>query len=140
MYAVIQTGESRPLNSLVSEEIFRIAGEAITNAFKHANASKIEVNIQYDRRAMQLAIRDDGRGIPLEVIEKGYVQNHFCLPGKHERAEKIGAQLHVRSRAETGTEISIQISHGWPTGLYVVEPSPLARRSVWHSHKGIGKG
>jgi signal transduction histidine kinase len=117
-YVVSQTGESRPLNSLVSEELFKIGREAITNAFQHANASTIQVEIHYGRRELRLSIRDDGRGIASEVLEKGFIPNHFGLPGMRERSEKIGANLHVESGVGKGTCIRIDL------------PSRLAYRSV----------
>ena len=49
--------------SIVREEIFRIAREALLNAFQHAKAVKVEVELTYSRRTICLRIRDDGAGI-----------------------------------------------------------------------------
>src|SRR5262245_56608997 len=55
-------GPSRELNPVVRDEAYRIAGEALRNAVKHAQARQITVTIRYEPRQFRLAIRDDGKG------------------------------------------------------------------------------
>jgi signal transduction histidine kinase len=56
-------GILRTLHSIVRDEIYRIASEALRNAFRHAEAKQIEVELRYDGRQLRLRIRDDGQGI-----------------------------------------------------------------------------
>jgi signal transduction histidine kinase len=56
-------GTPRDLPPIVHDEVYRIAGEALRNAFRHARASQIEVDIRYDQRRFRLRVRDDGKGI-----------------------------------------------------------------------------
>ena len=56
-------GSVRDLRPIIRGELYRIAREALTNAFKHAHASHIEVEISYGPQAFRLRIRDDGEGI-----------------------------------------------------------------------------
>jgi signal transduction histidine kinase len=59
---------------------------------------------------MRLNFRDNGRGIPEQVLQNGSSDGHFGLPGMAERAEKIGARFSIFSRVGGGTEIEIKIS------------------------------
>src|SRR6185295_10850145 len=70
-------GNSRDLNPVVREEAFRIAGEALRNAIKHAHARHIAVTIHYERRQLRLVIRDDGKGIDAETMARQQVDGHF---------------------------------------------------------------
>ena len=56
-------GTPRILHSIVRDELYQIASEALRNAFRHAEAKQIEVELRYDERQLRLRIRDDGKGI-----------------------------------------------------------------------------
>ena len=88
------------------DEIFRIGREALTNAFLHAGARTIEVDLEYLGTQLTLRIRDDGRGIDPNVLQAGR-EGHWGLAGMRERAERISARLRVSSRAGAGTEIEL---------------------------------
>jgi signal transduction histidine kinase/ligand-binding sensor domain-containing protein len=102
-------GRFQSLHPIVRDETFRIAGEALRNAFRHADARHIEVAISYDVREFRVRVRDDGRGIDAEVLDAGSRYGHFGLSGMRERAEVVGGILTVRSRADAGTEVDLCI-------------------------------
>jgi signal transduction histidine kinase/ligand-binding sensor domain-containing protein len=101
-------GGPRQLNPVVRDEAYRIAGEALRNAFQHARAQRIMVEIRYDRRRFRLRVHDDGQGISEETIRQGHA-GHFGLPGMRERAEIVGGQLEVWSKLDSGTQIELSI-------------------------------
>jgi signal transduction histidine kinase len=101
-------GTPRNLNSVVRDEAYRIAGEALRNAFRHAQARRIIVEIRYDRRHFNVTVRDDGTGIDDEAIRQQPV-GHFGLHGMRERAEVLGGRLEVWSRLDSGTQIELKI-------------------------------
>ena len=103
-------GASRALHPIVRDEIFRIADEALRNAFRHANAKQIEVEIRYDVREFRLRVRDDGAGIDPAVLEAGGREGHFGLRGMRERAEAVGGKLRLWSALDTGTEVELMHS------------------------------
>jgi signal transduction histidine kinase/ligand-binding sensor domain-containing protein len=107
-YQVIVEGTPRSLRPLVREELFRIGGEALANAFRHAGASAVETVLEYGRDHFRLLVRDDGQGIDPEVLRAGR-EGHFGLSGLRERASKIGAHLKVRTAAGAGTEIDLLV-------------------------------
>src|SRR5262249_56084771 len=86
-------GTPRDLAPILRDDIYRIVGEAVRNAFRHANATRIEVEIRYDQRQLRLRVRDDGKGIDKNVLETGCRTGHYELSVMDERAELIGAML-----------------------------------------------
>jgi signal transduction histidine kinase len=101
-------GTPRDLHPILRDDIYRIAGEALRNGFRHAHARRIEVEITYDDRQFRLQVRDDGRGIERAVLADER-RGHFGLPGMRERAELVGGRLDVWSEVGVGTEIDLMI-------------------------------
>lgn len=102
-------GASRGLNPLLREEACRIAGEALRNSFRHADARHITVTLHYGVRQFRLTVVDDGKGIEAATIEGQQPASHFGLPGMRERAAIIGGQLDVRSTMGRGTEVELRV-------------------------------
>jgi signal transduction histidine kinase/ligand-binding sensor domain-containing protein len=126
-------GTPRTLHPIVRDEIYRIASEALRNAFRHAGAKQIEVELRYDERQLRLRVRDDGRGIdPMFLTAEGRA-GHFGLHGIRERANLMGGKLTVWTAPDSGTEIELGIR---AAHAYAVSPAP--RRS-WFAEKFSGK-
>jgi len=117
-------GVPRKLQPIVRDEVYRIASEALRNAFRHAGAKQIEVEVRYDSRQLRLRIRDDGKGIDPEFLTAGGRVGHFGLHGMRERARSIGGKLTVWTAPDSGTEIDL----GVPAAHAYVSPS-----STWRS-------
>ena len=107
-FRVIVAGAPRPIDRMIADEILFIAREAVVNAFRHSDATMIEIEIEYGARSYRVAVRDDGRGIDSDTLASGR-EGHWGLKGMHERAKKIGAHLKVLSRAGAGTEILLSV-------------------------------
>ena len=103
------TGTPRGLHPIIRDEIYRIAREALRNAFHHAEAHHIETEIAYEERVLHLRMRDDGKGIPPAILEEGR-RGHYGLCGMRERARQIGGKFSVWSRPGAGTEIELRIA------------------------------
>ena len=102
-------GTPRALHPIVRDEVFRVAGEAMRNAFRHAAARQIEVELRYDERQLRVRVRDDGKGIDPEVLRAQGRERHYGLPGMRERAKLAGGKLTVWSGLDTGTEVELSI-------------------------------
>jgi hypothetical protein len=109
-WAVLSVAEDCDLVPLVRDEAYRITGEALRNAFQHAHAKRIEVEIRYDQRQLRLRVRDNGKGIDPKVLGEGGRVGHYGLPGMHERAKLVGGKLAVWSEVDSGTETELTIS------------------------------
>lgn len=101
-----QQGVARWLAAEVEDNLFRIAQEAVTNALKHAGARRIDIALAYEAQAVWLYVRDDGRGYDPEA-EKA--KGGLGLAGMRERAERVGATLHIRRAASGGAEIEVEV-------------------------------
>ena len=113
-------GNSRDLPPLVRDEVYHIACETLRNAFRHAQAKRIEVCLRYDPRQFRLRVVDNGKGIDPAVLSAGRRAGHYGLPGIHERAELSGGKLSVWSQRNSGTEIELSI----PASIAYLKPSP----------------
>ena len=100
-------GEPRALDALVRDELYRIAREAVFNAFQHAKAGHVEVELAYQPEALHLRIRDDGVGLPDVVVREGGRQGHWGLSGMRERAQRIGGALSFP--AGVGTTVALRV-------------------------------
>jgi signal transduction histidine kinase len=120
-------GTSKPLRPLVRDEIYRIAGEALRNAFRHAEPSRIEVQLGYDARRFELRVRDDGKGIDPRLLGGEGLPGHFGLPGMRERAQRIGAKLTLWSAPDSGTEVALSVPAARAYGTGEARPSWLGK-------------
>jgi PAS domain S-box-containing protein len=91
----------------VESNLLRMGQEALTNAIRHANADEIRVQLVYDRDQFCLRVRDNGQGFGVGSISSS---EGFGLLGMSERAERIGAQLTIRSQPGQGTEIIVTVN------------------------------
>ena len=132
VFRVIAEGSSRPLHPIARDEIYRIGREAVVNAFRHARAKNITVEVLYLENQLRLLIRDDGCGINSEVLESGR-EGHWGLSGMREKAERINARLKVRSRVGSGTEVELSV----PTAVaFQVQPNGSRKWfGKWLGHK-----
>jgi len=102
-------GTPQDLHPILRDEIYRIAGEALRNAFHHARARRIEVEIRYDDRELRVRVRDDGIGIDPSILSHEGRAGHWGLPGMRERAKRIGGQMDLWSELGAGTEVELCI-------------------------------
>ena len=107
-FSLAVEGAPQELHPILRDEIYRIAGEALRNAFHHARARRIEVEIRYDARQLRVRVRDDGTGVDASVLDEGRA-GHFGLKGMRERAKRIGGQLEVWSERGAGTEMELSV-------------------------------
>jgi ligand-binding sensor domain-containing protein/signal transduction histidine kinase len=107
-FRVSVEGPPRGLHAILRDDIYRIAREALRNAFRHAQASQIEAEITYGERILRLRIRDDGKGIDPKHLHAGR-DGHWGLLGMRERAQQIGAQFEMWSEVGAGTEVELRI-------------------------------
>lgn len=108
-------GKPRSLHPILRDETFRIVGEALRNAYSHAEAKQIEVELRYGEEYLRLRVHDDGKGIEPGVLSEGGREGHFGMRGMRERATLIGGKLTVWSAPGSGTdvELSIPASHAY---------------------------
>src|SRR5216683_692365 len=92
--ALKTTGTQRPLPAALDLTAYRIVQEAITNALKHARASRLEVRVAYLPDALELTIRDNGEGGSEEAVR---TSTGHGLVGMRERVALFGGELEAGS-------------------------------------------
>ena len=132
-FRVAVEGEPRDLHPILRDEIYKIAAEAMRNAFRHAQAHNVEVEIRYDDEQFRLRVRDDGKGMDPAVLSQQHgSEGHYGLPGMRERATLVGGKLTVWSEVDVGTEIELWVPS---SAAYTVD-----QKASWLLPKFWGKG
>ncbi len=120
-------GQQRALPPIIRDEVYSVTREVLRNAFRHAQARRVETEILYDDDQLRLRVRDDGKGMDPQVLEEGRRPGHWGLPGVRERAQQIGARLDFWSEAGAGTEVQLTV----PASVaYGKDIRPLRIRSI----------
>lgn len=103
-------GKEARMPSAMEAAIYRLVQEAFTNALKHASASHVLLEINYQPSQISLIIQDNGIGFHSELIEQESTRNaHFGLVGMRERIELIEGRMDIDSNPGRGTKIMIDI-------------------------------
>jgi len=100
-------GEERRLDSYVEVGIFRTIQEAVNNIEKHAEASLVNVVIEFGRDMLAVSIEDNGIGFD---SAENVGSESFGLVGMRERIHLLNGQLTIRSVKGTGTKIMIKVN------------------------------
>ena len=131
-FRLVVEGQVLDLHPIIRDELYRITREALRNAFNHARAQNIEAEITYDPGQLRLRIRDDGRGIPPEILKEG-CPGHFGLAGMRERANEIGCKLTISSAIGAGTEVDLAI----PGSIAYTKHSKQSRFTLFRGKAGV---
>ena len=109
--AVVVTTSGSPdrLPRLLGDAAFRIGREAIVNVVRHAEASRIEIHLDFRESTFGLEVRDDGRGLNSIEADEASRRGHFGLGGMRDRAIHLGGRCVVRPRPGGGTIIALEL-------------------------------
>ena len=130
-FRVSVEGQPRDLHPILRDEIYKIAAEALRNAFHHAQAKQVEVEVRYDDDQFRLRVRDDGKGMDPAVLSSHGLEGHYGLRGMRERATLIKGKLVVWSEVDAGTEVELRVP---ASAAYTTD-----RKRSWLLQKFAGK-
>lgn len=108
-FAVRTQGSPQALHPIVVEESYRIGCEAIINAYRHSRATRIDVQLSYNKQAFRLTVSDNGKGIDPQYVPPYSRPGHWGLRGMSERASKIGAKLTLQNNSPRGTIVELTV-------------------------------
>jgi signal transduction histidine kinase len=91
----------------VESELFRIVQEAITNALKHSEATRLEVQIDMLDGHARLAVCDFGVGF--DVAEARSRSRRLGLTSMEERAQALGGTVEIESEPGSGTTVTVEV-------------------------------
>jgi signal transduction histidine kinase/ligand-binding sensor domain-containing protein len=106
---VTSTGNSRRLPPSVEDASFRIGREAIVNVVRHAEASRIEIALDFRANTFYLEVRDNGRGVSPNEAAEARRRGHFGLGSIQNRASLMGGRCEVRPRPGGGTIVALEL-------------------------------
>jgi signal transduction histidine kinase/ligand-binding sensor domain-containing protein len=118
-------GRPRSLRPVLLDDVYRIGREAIVNAFQHAGATNIEVEVEYAANRLRMLVQDNGCGIDAQILQSGKA-GHWGLKGIRERAERIGAKLNLFSNPGSGTQVVLTVA-----GELAFEAEDVGKRQGW---------
>jgi signal transduction histidine kinase/streptogramin lyase len=107
--SVVTVGEPRRLPRPVEDAALRIGREAVANAVSHAEAHRIQIQVEFRENALRIEVRDDGRGFTLEEGEEAHRRGHFGLSGMRERAAQLGGRCEVHARPGNGAVVTLEL-------------------------------
>ena len=108
-YQYVPADEFPLLSPKLEAGIYRIAQEALSNAYKHAQAKHISLSLLIENDSLCLYVQDDGCGfLPDEVTQTTHSpanakMEHFGLTGMNERVKLLGGTLCISSEPGAGT-------------------------------------
>ena len=127
-FRAVVEGSAHVLRPNASMDIFRIAREALRNAFSHSQGHLIETELAYTESMFRLRVRDDGKGIDPDERVRAERSGHWGLKGMRERAGRLGGEFEVWSEPGAGTEIELRV----PASIaYEAVPSHSSRWRLW---------
>ncbi|WP_377520680.1 sensor histidine kinase [Priestia megaterium] len=101
----ISIGQEKRTASKLEVALFRLVQEAVTNALKHADATEIQVKIEFNNEHAILLVKDDGCGFNQEEKK----ENSFGLLGMKERVDLLDGTISVHSKINQGTLVMIKV-------------------------------
>jgi signal transduction histidine kinase len=100
------SGVERPLSPRARAAVYRVLQEALANSFKHAQATRIAVELRWEAAELTLVVRDDGRGFDPAVGRRGHGLDNIAA-----RAAEIGGRAAVQSRPGAGTCVQLFVPY-----------------------------
>ncbi|UPG88115.1 histidine kinase [Luteibacter aegosomaticola] len=104
-FRVVRFGRARELSADALENVLAIGREAALNAFQHAAASTVTVEVRYGFTSLAVRVVDNGHGFDPASERDG----HWGLRGMGERARGLGAEFFIRSAPGEGAEVSVRV-------------------------------
>ena len=101
-------GDEVPLAPGCVHQLVCIGQEAVSNAIRHAHASRIAVHLRYAADALTLTVQDDGLGFQ-NAGRTASLNGHFGISVMEERARKLGGTMRLQSSVGAGTEVTVRV-------------------------------
>jgi PAS domain S-box-containing protein len=98
--------------------LYRVAQESLTNVYKHAHATRVNIRLSQQRNQVCLEIADNGRGLPDPASSSARAGQRLGLIGMQERVRLVHGQFAIDSTPRRGTTVRVQIplSPEFPVG------------------------
>lgn len=112
-------GQAYDLPADTENALFRIAQESLTNILRHSEANSVRIEVDFQPKAIRLAVRDDGRGFDSTLYETDEQGTNAGLEGMSARARDLGGSFVIASKPGGGTSVEVVL----PRNLRLKEKS-----------------
>ena len=103
-------GEERRLSNEIELSLFRIVQEALNNVSKHAEATTVEVLVEYNGNGIKITVRDNGKGFELQGSMDDLPRiGQLGLMGMQERVWLLGGSIEVKPELGKGTTLKVEV-------------------------------
>lgn len=92
-------GEPVPVPFVIDTAAYRIVQESLTNALRHADASRVALSVRYEPSSIVLSVEDDGRGLSASI------GSGSGIPGMRERVQIVGGRIEIVSQPGAGVRV-----------------------------------
>ncbi|MEQ9322000.1 MAG: sensor histidine kinase [Polyangiaceae bacterium] len=116
-------GDDRVVPAVLITAIYRLVQEALTNVCRHAEATRVAIEVGIDDDELTVRVEDDGCGFDLAEVRP----DSFGLLGMKERISGLGGTIEVRSGLGAGTTIEARLSTELPAALSMSDELRRAR-------------
>ena len=96
------------LDQSTAHELLMVVREALHNAIRHGQPSKVQVGIDFGRNEFRVHVRDNGCGFDLALASSSS-NGHYGLVGIQERVQRMGGSLVLKSRSGVGTDLTLNV-------------------------------
>ena len=105
-----ETGTPVRLPSSMEIVVYRVVQESLTNVRKHANATKVNLRLQFQPDKLLVEVRDNGKGFDLShTLDSAISVGHMGLLGMKQRAEMLGGDIRIKTSEGAGTAITLSL-------------------------------
>jgi len=102
-------GVSRRFSPEVELVLFRVAQEALRNAWRHAQATRVEITVEFGEVITRITVKDNGKGFDLPETTGDLVKSgRLGLAGMQERIQLVGGSLRIEPKLDEGTMVVIE--------------------------------
>jgi signal transduction histidine kinase len=101
-----EVGTPVRLPSSMEIAVYRVVQETLTNIRKHANATKVNLRLQFQPDKLLVEVRDNGRGFDLsQTLDSAISVGHMGLLGMKQRVETLGGDIRIKTSEGAGTAL-----------------------------------
>ena len=105
-----EEGNHTRLSSSVEIAVYRLVQEALTNIRKHANATKVNLRLRFQKDRLIVEIHDNGKGFDLsQTLNSAISVGHMGLLGMKQRARMLGGDIKIKTGAGAGTTLTLSL-------------------------------
>jgi signal transduction histidine kinase len=107
--------------------LYRVTQEALTNAARHAGATRVWCRLRHRESLVELTITDDGRGFdPAAVLRSVWKEGRLGLVGIKERVERMGGTLVLAAAPGGGTRLTVELPRSTSGSSAAARPSEVS--------------